>query len=308
MVGSLLPTARVDPTDLRVYDNPLPIFNAETGDLLIRQPTPGVLRLRRSAFRRLIAEGLHIQYGKRVISVAQIDGAAIATFEDGTQESGNILIGCDGAKSRVREALFGSPKGSLQELPLACCSTCGTLPKEISKELLALDRTYCVSYHPEGFVAFLSLHALTDIKRPEIWQWILILTWRHPQNESLPDTTAARAWWAECANKLAEPFKAAFEAAPNITLAGDAAHPMTFHRGQGLSNAIADAAKLCAALNDHVHGGQPLDQALGTYESEVVERGQKAVLSSYENSMMVMDWERVRESAMFRRGIGRDGG
>lgn len=47
--------------DARNYDNTLPIFNAETGDLLIRQPTPGVLRLRRSAFRELIAEGLDIQ-------------------------------------------------------------------------------------------------------------------------------------------------------------------------------------------------------------------------------------------------------
>ncbi|KAL8782626.1 MAG: hypothetical protein Q9213_005213 [Squamulea squamosa] len=58
---SRLADARVDPVDARNYDNTLPIFNAESGDLLIRQPTPGVLRLRRSAFRQLIAEGLDIQ-------------------------------------------------------------------------------------------------------------------------------------------------------------------------------------------------------------------------------------------------------
>lgn len=69
---------------------------------------------------------------------------------------GDLLIGCDGAKSRVWEALLGSEKGALQQLPLVCCSTCGILPREISRELFELDRRYCVSYHPEGFVAFVS--------------------------------------------------------------------------------------------------------------------------------------------------------
>ena len=58
---SRLPDARVDSIDTRKHDDTLPIFNAETGDLLIKQPTPGALGLRRSAFRELIADGLDIQ-------------------------------------------------------------------------------------------------------------------------------------------------------------------------------------------------------------------------------------------------------
>ncbi|KAI4162500.1 MAG: hypothetical protein LQ342_003915 [Letrouitia transgressa] len=77
-------------------------------------------------------------------------------------------------------------------------------------------------------------------------------------------------------------------------------------RGQGLSNAIADAAKLCKALEGHVRGGKPIDEVLTAYENEVVERGQKAVVSSYENSMMVTDWEQVKESAIFKMGILKD--
>ena len=109
-----------------------------------------------------------------------------------------------------------------------------------------------------------------------------------------------------------------------ITLAGDAAHPMTFRRssflvsrvthyagpsclpkrlftdrGQGLSNAIADATKLCKALQDHVYAGMPIEKVLAAYESEVVVRGRNAVISSTENSMLVTDWARVRESALF---------
>lgn len=80
----------------------------------------------------------------------------IASFEDGTQKTGNLLTDCDGAKSRVREALLGAEEGALQLLPPVRCSTCGVLPREVSRELFELGRTYCVSYHPEGFVAFIS--------------------------------------------------------------------------------------------------------------------------------------------------------
>ena len=38
----------------------------------------------------------------------------------------------------------------------------------------------------------------------------------------------------------------------------------------------------------------------------MVERGHHAVVSSCENSMMVTDWERVKESAMFKMGISKD--
>ncbi|KAL8782627.1 MAG: hypothetical protein Q9213_005214 [Squamulea squamosa] len=128
---------------------------------------------------------------------------------------------------------------------------------------------------------------------------------------------------------MADPFQSAFIAAPSqaklycerlgqwptvgwgtgnnsMTLAGDAAHPMTFHRGKGLSNAIADATKLCEALKQHVHGGKAIQEVLLAYQQEVVERGRNAVISSYKNSMMVTDWERVKESAMFKMGISKD--
>ena len=80
---------------------------------------------------------------------------------------------------------------------------------------------------------------------------MLILTWRHPLKDPLPELAAAQKWWNECAVKLTQPFKDAFVTAldgaqlycerlgqwPTIgwgtakgkmTLAGDAAHPMTF--------------------------------------------------------------------------------
>lgn len=79
-----------------------------------------------------------------------------AVFEDGTEATGDLLIGADGSKSRVRDFLLGPEKGALQAVPLVFGTTCGSLPGHISRRLFDTDRTICISYHPDGFTAFVS--------------------------------------------------------------------------------------------------------------------------------------------------------
>lgn len=88
-----------------------------------------------------------------------------------------------------------------------------------------------------------------------------------------------------------------------VTLAGDAAHPMTYHRGQGLNNAATDAANLCNAINEHVEKGVPMEEVLAKYEKEVVERGHQAVMDNYNNTMMLHDWKRMREAQIHKSGF-----
>ena|SRR5204863_2900170 len=45
------------------------------------------------------------------------DDQVTAMFEDGSKASGSMLVGCDGAKSRVRELLLGD-KAKLTTLPM----------------------------------------------------------------------------------------------------------------------------------------------------------------------------------------------
>lgn len=89
-----------------------------------------------------------------------------------------------------------------------------------------------------------------------------------------------------------------------VTLAGDAAHPMTPHRGQGLNNAISDCAELLKqfeAMSERSLGA--LKEAVARYEKEMWERGHDAVVSSLENSLAVHDWEMLSESPIFREGV-----
>ena len=155
---------------------------------------------------------------------------------------------------------------------------------------------------------------------------MISLTWSDNGSYDPQGPEAVRREYIHRAEKLAEPFRSAYlNIAANgtiwcdrlnewrtipwnnrnarVTLAGDAAHPMTYHRGQGLNNAIHDAAYLCDALHEHCHKGRPLGEAITSYEKEMQERGRAAVISSGENSLMVHNWEQLKNSAIFTMGV-----
>lgn len=91
-----------------------------------------------------------------------------------------------------------------------------------------------------------------------------------------------------------------------MTLCGDAAHPMTPHRGQGLNNALQDAANFVAAMRK-VHGspeqGQDLKQAVDDYDAEVLERGVLEMNISLKQTLFIHDWDTLMQSPMVKMGL-----
>lgn len=190
------------------------------------------------------------------------------------------------------------------------------------------------------------VHDVPDESRPETWVWMFSYTWRDDSGKDIKDPEEIRKMWDKWNPLLGEPFKSAFTSAREhvtlwcdrvgqwptvawdnrkgrVTLAGDAAHPMTYRmtsfassnradddvltatsdRGQGLNNAIHDAAYLGRALQGVCHNGKTISEAIDAYDKEVVERGHEAVISSGENSMMLVDWDKLKESPMFKYGL-----
>lgn len=99
------------------------------------------------------------QFGKRLrdIEPSQVDDTVTAVFEDGTRARGNLLIGADGANSKVRNYLLGPDKGALHALPLMGSMAVGALSAEISKKLRDdINGEMILGYHPLGLVAFIS--------------------------------------------------------------------------------------------------------------------------------------------------------
>ncbi len=95
-----------------------------------------------------------------------------------------------------------------------------------------------------------------------------------------------------------------------ITLAGDAAHPMTFQRGQGLNHAITDSLRLFEAIQKFWDNGQKgiaLEKradAVSGYEKEMVARSGEEVRLGEKNSKMLHDWDMVMQSPAVTKGMG----
>ncbi|KUI59238.1 6-hydroxynicotinate 3-monooxygenase [Cytospora mali] len=337
-VQSKIITAQVDnivPTE----DAFLPIFHGGTGELMHKIPTPYYLRLRRREFARILGTDLDIRYSKRLISVdATSSPGVIATFADGTKHRASLLIGADGAHSCVREYLLGPEKGKLLYSPFVLSVAISKLPVDKALELLSLHPRSSIVIHPNGTFDWLGgkypmeLHNAYDKPNIADYEFIFMTGWKQPDPLSLPNSRAIVADMKQRAEALAEPLRGiiaaiddgstawsgysiywptqGWEAHPSrgkVTLAGDAAHPMTPNRGQGLNNAVLDSYELVKQV-----GAMPertadaLRGAVVRYEEMMWKRGKEAVMSSLENSEAVYDWEKLKQSPLFTKGVRQD--
>ena len=78
-------------------------------------------------------------------------------------------------------------------------------------------------------------------------------------------------------------------------------------RGQGLNNAITDAAEFLFHLqNMKAYSSEELAAAVKRYEAELWPRGNTAVFMSYENTSALHNWSAIQESPLFKYGVAKD--
>ncbi|OJJ48316.1 hypothetical protein ASPZODRAFT_158060 [Penicilliopsis zonata CBS 506.65] len=302
----------------------LPSFNGETGERILAFPAPYSLRLKRRAFLELIATGVDVQWGKRLASI-DTDGSIVSvTFEDGSSASGRLLIGAEGAHSRVREFLVGKEEAALNPSPVVSSISVPRLPAEVALAVKELHPRYCLILHPDGYFGWVGIHNAQG--EPGEWEFLVMISWISNEDTGLSGDAILESL-KEITCSFAEPFRSVFQSLPEgtkvwhsrlsywetqpwdnrngtVTVVGDAAHPMTFHRGQGLNNAILDAAFLgreIAKLENKSPGS--LYPAVTAYEKEVWVRGKEAVAQSNLNSMLLHNWSQLKESPLFQLGL-----
>ncbi|KAF2104342.1 FAD/NAD(P)-binding domain-containing protein [Rhizodiscina lignyota] len=335
MLDSLLPSdlmARLQSTAVDPYyvypetGNHMPFYHGGTGELLKNIPLVKMLRVSRRKFRALCAEGIDIQYDKVFDSASfSADGTNVtAHFSDGFTATGTVLVGADGARSRVRSSLLGAA-GEADIIPFGGLNfhvSYGDAQKAlfVRKYLTPIQ---AIGVHPDGYWLWISVQDVPHPDDPASWTFQLQTTWRTDASSTAAVTSMA-AHKAR-AQTFAEPFRSANVWVPDSTplhenkisvwmpvamdtrdgracVVGDAAHPMPFQRGQGLNHGIADAVALTRELLDYSQGRKTRLEGISAYQEEMVKRAGEEVRVGMENTEMLHDWDKVTKSPFFVRG------
>ncbi|TWB88941.1 2-polyprenyl-6-methoxyphenol hydroxylase-like FAD-dependent oxidoreductase [Bradyrhizobium macuxiense] len=272
----------------------------------------------RTALRRILLDGLDAitQFGKTFSAFADNpDRSVTAHFEDGSTAEGDVLIGADGAASRLRSQLL--PQARRVETDVLAIN--GRFPLDDDNRAiipLPILRGPTPVLGPDGGFLFASavqyLHA--DGNRPADWdispeERQAFVMWGFSarrkafasvdldkfDGEGLKDVVRARmqGWhpalmrvvdMADPSTVSAFAVKTSVPIGPwatrNVTLLGDALHNMTPFRGIGANTALRGAAVLRSALSAWARGAQELIPALAHYEREMIEYGFGAVQTS----------------------------
>ena len=234
------------------------------------------------ALRCILSEGLNdvIHYGKKCVAFEdEPQGAITARFEDGSSTTGDVLIGADGAGSRLRAQLL--PYARRVETGIVAVSGKLSLNDDVRRATpQPVLRGPTLILGPNGCFMFASAVDYED-DRPKGEQYYdreKYVMWgfsAHNETFDFPANPAAlsgheataavialmRNWhpalqWlvqtADVSTVTAFAVKTSVPIKPwttqKVTLLGDALHNMTPFRGIGANTALRDAAALRRAL------------------------------------------------------------
>jgi 2-polyprenyl-6-methoxyphenol hydroxylase-like FAD-dependent oxidoreductase len=259
----------------------------------------------RIAMRTALLNGLEdvVRFDKTFTHFSRNDdGSVTAFFDDGTSETGDVLVGADGAQSKVRKQYL--PHAKIVDTGITTIAAKLPLTPENAKLLPPqADGGVTLLYGPKG--AFVIVHVMRfdrsgveddyimwgyaaahdkfpDLKgltQEQLKQVVLDMTPKfHPNLRELfrlgdPETVF------QIKVRTSEPLQP--WKSSNVTLIGDSVHLMTPGRGIGANTALRDAELLCRKLTEANHGKEVV-QAISEYEQEMVKYGFEAVLASRE--------------------------
>jgi len=210
--------------------------------------------LRDEALRR----GIAIEYGKRLTAAeTRPDGTVVARFDDGTEATGDLLIGADGLHSVTRTLIDPTAPSPRY---LGMLNTGGyargvRVDGEVGVMRMAFGRRcfFCWIPMPDGDVWwFANPQAERDPGRSATTTQV----WRDELTALFADDEFPAAELIAATDELAPPWatydlpKVPVWHRDRMVIVGDAAHAVSPSSGQGASMAMEDAITLAKCLRD----------------------------------------------------------
>ncbi len=263
------------------------------GNVLFEQPddgTRGRPEVRRGALRRILLDSLPadaVRWGHKLGAVSPLGGGRhMLTFADGSTVTTDLLVGADGAWSRVRPLLSEAKPVYVGTSFIETYLFDGDTRHKASAEavgggaLFALAPGKGIFAHrePKGV-----LHTYVELNKPK--DWIDSIDFSDPVTALAKVAEEFDGWAPELTALITDgetdpvprpihalPVEHRWARVPGVTLLGDAAH-LTSPSGEGANLAMFDGAELGKAI---AANPGDVEAALLAYEKDLFPRSASA--------------------------------
>ncbi|HTO50465.1 MAG TPA: FAD-dependent oxidoreductase [Burkholderiales bacterium] len=257
---------------------------------------PSCVGMMRPSLHRILAEalaeaGVAVRFGLTVHSMRQSPDRVEVAFSDGTRGKYDLVVGADGANSRIRELVFGlecRPQYTGQAVWRAMVPR----PEEVSARHAYYGPRHKAGFNPvsarEMYIYLVQNVTGNPRLEPERWPAVM--------RELLADFGGRIG---EVRDRITDPRRIVYRPvgslllpppwyAGRVLVIGDAAHAAPPQLASGATVAIEDAI----VLAELVQSGQPAPEILGRFMARRYQRCRIVV----ENSRQLGEWEKFPDT------------
>ena len=287
------------------------------------------LHLPRQVLRRIIYDAIPDK--SKIYWNASLDKIKSDKLEiQGVEHEFNLLVGCDGIYSKVRQLFDPSPLNYLGVVVVLGTLTMSSSSLCFERIWQTMDGSTRLFVMPFGNLINESCEIMWQLSFPiaeeskaqhlanpqskfELKTLVLELckNWHSPVEEMLQNTNWEKDVMATAVYDRDPLPHDKRICSHNITLVGDSLHPMSPFKGQGANQALLDAISLSDQLNRCSAKEITLSKALENYEREALSRSKSKVLDSRNRAVQFHSYEYVEpatdsKALREKRGIPED--